>query len=835
MIKRIGAFGILIGLLGGGHLAVAQEADLSDAELAALIGAELNARSDLADVEIDLSETRAGRGREMVESRHAADKENRAIVEKSEAGVCDNPLTDVFENCPVKGSEYSFGSVIVPRQAAPFQAQIVYSDWAVRQASYIQSRPDLLPWQKRHICGGTLIAPDWVVTAAHCLKSPSASVYGVRLDVGNIESDVAPIVPVKAYVIHPCYNPATLHNDVALLRLDRSRLNLAIEPSSYSVEYATAVADYDGVIKAVAFLDDNHALIHLSEGGLSVLNFATGQRELLPGSSDPEMQVVVGTGFGLQWAGSDYWLHMSSDQRPARQSYSEAIRAMDYDPDGGRLLIAGQGGLITLNSTDRRSPFTIRVDAEPLKAVLLDETRVRISLRNGTDEVWDVRRGQKRLTFPTTWKSLSGTVHGFEGVPHYVMREAADTMIRDRALFYEDDHTLIEKDGVISIADHDSGKISEVARTTLLFPLISRSPDGRRLVVLGRKAGLPEGHGEIWDIRRSRILSTFMTDPGFTDSTPRFTDDGKQFVLWNTDGLTDVRETKTGARVMRFNHSVPVNTGRLTRDNRIMVRSDLGTAEVWDIDTGQAKARIFHGRHLGGSHLHGEQFLTWSRTGRIRLWDATSAQQLLHFILSERGDVSSLSASDNDIDAARVSLIDLASASGVDEMPDDISAIGWGKVTKSSNAPPSAALRLLSLSPIDWGDCIQRVVDAGGRISATFQDPNAFCAIGAARKTCTGDSGGPVIGAGKLVGLVSRGSGVCKDDGQPTTFVTMARYRGWIQGQVCPTQARRPQHSAGMSNALADGTDALDPAYPEFCLGWTPPPAGQTILACPRQ
>lgn len=93
------------------------------------------------------------------------------------------------------------------------------------------AKPGDWPWQAMlrtgsgfPYCGGTLVTPVWVVTAAHCIATQTASSVFVRLgayrrreNVGT-EQDFSVIKIIK----HPSYNnPKRYSHDIALLKLDK--------------------------------------------------------------------------------------------------------------------------------------------------------------------------------------------------------------------------------------------------------------------------------------------------------------------------------------------------------------------------------------------------------------------------------------------------------------------------------------------------------------------------------------------------------------------------------------------------------------------------------------
>lgn len=95
---------------------------------------------------------------------------------------------------------------------------------------------------------------------------------------------------------------------------------------------------------------------------------------------------------------------------------------------------------------------------------------------------------------------------------------------------------------------------------------------------------------------------------------------------------------------------------------------------------------------------------------------------------------------------------------------------GWGDTTGS--ATYSRTLRAATVSVLPDSDCAQAYP---GSSDGTYQAETMLCAgeRDGGKDACQGDSGGPLVAGGKLIGLVSWGSG-CAEAGSPGVYTRVS-------------------------------------------------------------
>ncbi|KAI0223467.1 Ovochymase-1 [Lamellibrachia satsuma] len=150
----------------------------------------------------------------------------------------------------------------------------------------IEAKEHSWPWQislvlqgAGHNCGGSVVHKEWIITAAHCVESYTASQLRVLVGEHNrsvlegTESSFA----IKQIYMHPYYNTNTKNNDIALIKI-QGTFEFDLEVSSVCLPDSDIAAGTDCVTTGWGETRDKGDNTVLRQVNLPIVDAATCRR-----------------------------------------------------------------------------------------------------------------------------------------------------------------------------------------------------------------------------------------------------------------------------------------------------------------------------------------------------------------------------------------------------------------------------------------------------------------------------------------------------------------------------------------------------------------------------
>ncbi|MDP5032059.1 trypsin-like serine protease [Paraglaciecola sp.] len=156
-----------------------------------------------------------------------------AIIYNNEAGEISGTLGEGFNGTiPVVAVTQNIGLLLLEREGA-------FAEVNVSSTSELQQSAS---------CGATFLGEKWVLTAAHCVDSPSASLFKMNVGEYDLSEGAENAVAIKNIYIHPQYDADAIDYDIALVELVSSVNSPAVKLASQSTTDLYAIENSPAIV-----------------------------------------------------------------------------------------------------------------------------------------------------------------------------------------------------------------------------------------------------------------------------------------------------------------------------------------------------------------------------------------------------------------------------------------------------------------------------------------------------------------------------------------------------------------------------------------------------------